>query len=185
MQLKKTHIGNHFSFINEIPDSDIIAAHAILVKAYASTEEEIWGKDYARIEPSEFQELANKKELIIAKHNNSVVGTIHFSQINTNTYSFGLFAVDTEYKGIGVGKSLIEQVEKIAVDNGAKFMNLEILRPTHFQIPFKLVLQEWYLRLGYAFTHSSTFIEHKPNNVEKAKKLIVPATFDCFQKILK
>lgn len=156
----------------------------ILIHAYAETEVEVWGENYVRIGKDEFREIIGRGEFYGAFIAGRIVGSVRVYKKDNETYSFGLLSADFDLKGQGIGKALVDHIERFALDQGAKFMDLEILRPIAIEVPFKIVLKNWYSKLGYKYTHSGTFAELKPDNVEKADKLIQPCTFDCYRKVL-
>lgn len=172
------------AIIDRMTQPEIIRTHEILCHAYAVTEIEIWGENYLRISLEEFIELIRKGEVILARIDNKIVGSIHTFKLGADAFSFGLLSVDFAQKGKGIGRKLILEAEKRAIDSGATFMELEILKPRDTEVPIKKVLHDWYLRLGYVYTETFSFIERKPDKHEKAKKLIAPAVFDCYRKRL-
>lgn len=164
--------------------TEVSFLYETLIKAYAETEVEIWGKNYKRLALNEFICLIKKEEVYIARIANNLVGSIHLFKISDTTYSFGLLNTDFNLKGRGIGKALVSKAEKVAVKNGGKLMEIEVLRPANFDTPFKVLLKNWYLKQGYQFSHFDTFINLKPDKPEKVKELITPAGFDCFSKQL-
>jgi GNAT superfamily N-acetyltransferase len=155
--------------------------YEFLIIAYAVTEIEVWGPNYVRIEFEDYDQLIEKGEVLIAYFENVVVGGIHFSQRGESTYSFSLLCADFNKSGLGIGRALIEEVEKIAKDNGAVQIEIEILRPKGIEVPFKVRLKDWYQKLGYHYTWSENFALVRP---EKAKKLVTPSDFDHYLKKL-
>ncbi|HIP33045.1 MAG TPA: N-acetyltransferase [Crocinitomicaceae bacterium] len=168
----------------KIDSEEFNTMYSILINAYAQAELEIWGENYFRISKEEYQILIEKKEVFFAKKDNVIVGCIHFHKIITETYSFGLLAVDFNYKGLGIGRVLINHVENIAKNNGAQYMELVILKAKNFDIENKTILKNWYQRLGYGYKSSHTFLEIEPKRIEKSKKLITPSIFDFYRKNL-
>ncbi|PWL24252.1 MAG: hypothetical protein DCO96_14725 [Fluviicola sp. XM-24bin1] len=163
---------------------DIQRLYDIMIYAYKVTETEIWGEDYKRMLPEEFQEVIAKGELIGIWIDEVPVGSIHTYPLNAETRAFGLFSVDFAYKGKGIGRKLIAAAEEKARNEGALFMELEILRLKNKELVVKKQLQEWYLRLGYEHISTTDFIDRKPNKAEKAKNFIAPSVFDCYRKAL-
>jgi GNAT superfamily N-acetyltransferase len=167
-----------------LTDVELIHTHSLLVQAYAITEKEIWGDNYSRLGMDEFKALINAHEVFIARLDSEIVGSIHVSRLDSESFGFGLLSVDFERKGLGIGRKLIKTVENYAIEQNAKFMKIEILRPINFELPQKKVLDEWYRRQGYVFTESMSFVERKPDKVKKALALITPSQFDCYEKAL-
>ncbi|MCF6228505.1 MAG: GNAT family N-acetyltransferase [Planctomycetes bacterium] len=81
----------------------------------------------------------------------------------------------------GIGSVLVKHAEQEAKDAGAKYMEIEILRPRDIEVPGKIVLQKWYEAMGYEYVYSENFADRKPI---KAKRLIRPSNFDCYRKAL-
>lgn len=167
-----------------LSSTDINRLYEILIHAYAETEQSVWGENYIRIPKDEFISLISRGEVFYAELNGNVVGSIYVYRKDESTFSFGLLSADFSLKGKGIGKALVDYAEAHAFDQGAKYMDLEILRPIAEEVPFKGVLKQWYTKLGYVYTLSGTFVELKPDKAFKAKGLIQPCTFDCYQKVL-
>ena len=163
---------------------DITRAYEIMHHAYSVTEIDILGENYSRMDVDEFQELIDREELIVARIDGEIVGSIHAYSISENTYCFGLFSAAFEKKGLGIGRALITAAENTAIKNGASFMELEILKPRDHDIDVKINLKNWYERLGYELFQSTSFEARKPDKIEKALKLIQPCVFDCYRKKL-
>jgi len=170
--------------INVLSEADLTRLYRLMIKAYAETEVEIWGENYERLAYGEFIELIKKKELFLAKIDEEIVGSIHVFRTDNNTFSFGLLNSDFSKKGLGIGTALVEKAEEIAIGFGAKQMDIEVLRPADFEVPGKVMLANWYLKKGYSFTMYDTFINLKPDKVEKSNALKVPSGFDCYTKSL-
>lgn len=156
----------------------------ILIHAYKVTEREIWGENYVRIEVDEYKELIENEIVFTAKLDSEVVGTILLLNHGNQTFSFGLLAADFSKKGMGIGRKLIEAAENEAIRQGANKMILEILKPENQFVAVKQQLADWYERLGYKHFKTASFIDLKPDKGEKAKLLITPSVFDCYEKKL-
>lgn len=163
---------------------DLQRLYDIMVEAYAITEAEIWGENYARMPKDEFDRTVAEGGMIGAWVDSIPVGSINAMLRSEKSYAFGLLSVDATYKGMNLGRLLINAAEEKAMDHGAVFMLLEILRPEHLELPFKNRLRNWYLKMGYEFLETITFMDVEPNKPEKAKKLIRPSVFDRYRKPL-
>ncbi|MCH2223387.1 MAG: GNAT family N-acetyltransferase [Crocinitomicaceae bacterium] len=155
--------------------------YEIMRDAYASTEEEIWGKNYIRMSKSEYFQLLDEDQVLIAKWNNEIAGCIYYYQKDEKSFGFGLLGTHMDFTKRGIGKSLIQAVEDLAKKAGAQFMKIEILRVRGVDVPGKIILKKWYETLGYSYTHSEDFAKIKP---EKASLLLKPSDFDCYKKVL-
>lgn len=156
--------------------------HDILEEVYRIAESDLWVKAYARIAFADFEALIQKGELIIARYDKTIVGCIHYYKKNDYKYGFGLLCVDFDYKGLGIGRALINRAEELAFQNGATEMELEVLRPKGLKVAFKERIREWYERMGYEYTHSQNFAEIKPIKAQNLKR---PSDFDYYVKSLK
>ncbi|XOV68472.1 MAG: GNAT family N-acetyltransferase [Fluviicola sp.] len=163
---------------------DIQRFYDIMVHAYEVTEAEIWGENYKRMFPDEFQAVIKRNELIGAWIDDVPVGSIHAYALKEDTYAFGLFSVDFTHKGKNIGRQLISAAEEMAKSKGAKYMELEILRLKDKILDSKQQLHHWYLRLGYERITTVDFVDRKPTKAEKAKNFIAPSVFDCYRKRL-
>lgn len=153
--------------------------HAILITAYALTEVEVWGENYERITFEDYNALMDKGEILVAIFNDEAVGGVHYYERRPGVYSFSLLCADFDKSGLGIGRALIDRVEEIALENGAKQIEIEILRPKGIEVPFKIRIRDWYLRQGFVYSHSQNFAEIRP---ERAKNLVNPSDFDYYQK---
>lgn len=158
--------------------------YEIMLHAYSTTEEEIWGKNYTRMPRIEFNEMIALGKIFGLYVDTIPVGSIQVSQLRPDTYVFGLLSVDFGYKGMNLGRKLIEAAEKEAKDSGAKFMELEILRLKEGRIKAKQILHDWYVRQGYRLMETIDFVDRKPTKAEKAELFVNPSVFDCYRKEL-
>lgn len=170
--------------IDLLSAAELSKMHSLLVHAYAITEKEIWGDNYSRLSLEEFKVFIAASEVYLARLEKEIVGSIHVSRLDEESFSFGLLSANFKQKGLGIGRKLIETAEKHALSKHAKFMKIEILRPSNVDLPQKTQLDEWYRRQGYIFLNSMRFEERKPDKAEKALALITPSQFDCYEKVL-
>jgi GNAT superfamily N-acetyltransferase len=171
-------------FRHQLSDKEQQKLYELVVHAYAETEKEIWGDHYVRIEQNEFLNLLEKGELLIAKYEGEIVGSIHFYLVDQNTYGFGLLNVDFNHLGKGIGQKLIKAAEEEAKNRGAKQMKLDILRPLDVKAPFKDWLATYYRSLGYRHIKTIGFLEIEPLLTEKFEKMVNPSVFDQYLKEL-
>lgn len=169
---------------NSIPESDIERLFEIMLHAYAETEKEIWGENYSRMSRSEFDQLIDQGQIIGAWIDGVPVGSIFTAPLYESTWSLGLFSVDFDFQGQGIGRKLMQAAEEMASTNGATQMELEILRPENEELEIKKVLHNWYEGMGYGLFLSQSFADRKPSKADKALMLIQPSVFDCYRKKL-
>jgi len=159
-------------------------AYQILIDAYARTEVEIWGENYNRISKEEYSRLIEKGEVYFAYMAEEVVGCIQISPISASTYTFGLLAVSESKSGLRIGRELIKTAEQIARTNDANIIEIEILKAENILVEMKQVLADWYIRQGYKYYATNSFLALKPDKVDKAKNLVNPSVFDQYRKVL-
>jgi GNAT superfamily N-acetyltransferase len=175
LQIKST-------YNTKLTEVEIKQLHEIIRIAYEKTEEEIWGKNYVRIFYEEFKALVNKGDFLVAFLNGEIVGGVQAYLRKEGVYSFSLLGVDFNHGGKGIGTALINEVEKEAESKGATQVDIEILRVRDVDVKHKLVLANYYERLGYRYTHSDDCSCIIPE--WKYKLLVAPSDFDFYTKKL-
>lgn len=168
----------------ELTEKEIQQAYQIMIEAYANTESELWGKNYVRMSQEAFKAIIDRGELIVARNDHGIVGSIRVYEEAPHIFNFSVFSVAKELRGEGIGRALVLAAEEHARNHGGKIMTLEILRPQLFEMPAKTVLTSWYKGMGYQYKCSALFEERKPHEIAKSKELIIPAVFDCYEKAL-
>lgn len=166
------------------PYNEVERLYDIMIHAYAVTEGEIWGTNFKRMSRDAFFELVQGGGMIGVWVDVLPVGSIHVKPISSTLFSFGVLSVDFDFKGMHLGRKLIESAEEWVKLKGGSHLMLELLRPEQFELPFKTRLRDWYMALGYEFTETVPFPKVDPNNVEKEQQVIVPCVFDRYQKKL-
>lgn len=169
------------SLTNQFSPSERLDLFEIMRDAYTRTEAEMWGENWVRMPQSEYEDLIDEGKISAALIDGKVVGTIYLRRVDVETASFGLLATHRDYGSLGIGRALIESVENDARIAGAKYMDLDILRPRDFKLPIKDRLRNWYEGMGYEFTHSQDFQEDRP---DYTKYLTTPLVLDTYRKAL-
>ena len=100
----------------------------LMIHAYAQTENDIWGENFYRLEAEEYYNLLDQQQFFIAFKEEMIVGSICVYKKDPETYGFGLLNIDFEETGQGIGQRLIHSAEVFAHNEGARKMQLEILR---------------------------------------------------------
>lgn len=155
--------------------------YQIVIDAYARTEREVWGENYVRVSRAQFQQHIADGEIIAAFIDNEIVGGVRVFELEDHVWSFSLLGASTSVKGKGVGRQLINAVEKHALANFAKTIRIEVLRAQDIPVASKVILHQWYERLGYRFVKSVDVFEVY-DDAKKWAKLVNPSIFDCYQK---
>lgn len=168
---------------NSLNDIQFNQLYDIIIDAYARTEKEVWGENYIRISKADFQHHIDAEEIIIARIEEEIVGGIRVFQLGEGIWSFSLLGAARTASGKGVGRSLIQAAEGVAKAHGAEIMRIEVLRADNISVESKVILHNWYERLGYAFVKSVDVFEVY-DDAEKWAKLVNPSIFDCYQKTI-
>ncbi|MBK9592152.1 MAG: GNAT family N-acetyltransferase [Crocinitomicaceae bacterium] len=174
-----TMITIHSAKQKNLSEQEFQKLYSIIVKAYADTESEMWGKNYVRVSELDFRKFIAADEILVAFLNDNVVGGLRYYRSSEDTFGFGLFGADFSLSGKGIGRALINRVEEEVKKSGCKKIKIEILRPKNFELPIKKVLHNWYQRLRYMHTGTVDFAEEFP---DRAIGILVPCVFDYYVK---
>lgn len=164
-----------------LSNDEFHALYDIIIKAYANTELEVWGPNYVRVTADAYQEYIDKDEILAAFLDGAIVGGIRCFELKPGIWTFTLLGADFNKKGQGIGKALIKAVEDRAIQSKAKAVHIEVLRAQNITVQSKIILSNWYERLGYKFIKTIDVFEVY-NDAEKWSKLANPSVFDCFLK---
>jgi L-amino acid N-acyltransferase YncA len=93
-----------------------------------------------------FEKHNGRYKIIVAEHDGKIVGWASLNQYN-NRYVYDGVAdvsvyISREYRGKGIGKLLLAELESLAIDNGFHKMVL-------FTFPFNLLGQRLYSKMGF------------------------------------
>lgn len=155
----------------------------LINSVYEATEGDFWPNDgsYSRTNFDDISNFIQKEELIIAQINKTIVGTVHIYPIDDKTLGFGMLSCALEHRKKGIGNLLLKEVEDFAKKNQYKIIQLELLKPLHFNHPDKEFLTIWYQKWGYRWFKT---IPHEKLYFKQASMLKFPCKFELFQKVL-
>lgn len=163
-------------------DDELMRRIADLVnEVYRVAEQGLWVDGADRTDRDEVRELVRHGELVTAERGGLLVGCVMVRQLDHHTDEFGMLAVDSAFRGTGVGRDLVRFVEKRASAAGRRTMQLEILVPTTWSHPSKEFLLEWYGRIGYVHVHKGNLELDYPH---LAPKLATPCDYLIHHKVL-
>jgi len=132
---------------NDELKADLMAQ--IINHVYDVSEGNIWINDYKRTSKGQLIKLIRSGELLLAVKGNEFYGCVWLEKVNNETYKFKMLVANPVYKGTGIGSKLVKYAEKQAKEQGACKMQLELLVPTEFEHVDKVILTQWYTRIGY------------------------------------
>lgn len=153
----------------------------IVNRVYAASEKGLWLDGQARTTAEEIVEFTSSGEMAVARSMGQIVGCIRVRTLDHETREFGMLAVDDEYQGNGIGRELIRFAEQKCQKENLRKMQLELLVPQEGSHPAKVILENWYTRIGYYPIHTETVEALFP---KLAHMLAIPCKFVVFQKEL-
>ncbi|MEH7223230.1 GNAT family N-acetyltransferase [Bacillus sp. JJ1566] len=154
----------------------------IVNRVYEASEGSLWIPGASRTTAAEIAELTNSGEIAVAQTMGQIIGCVRVRRINQETGEFGMLAVDDKYQGTGIGRELIRFAEQKCQNEQLRKMQLELLVPQEGTHPDKVILKNWYSRIGYQPIHTETIDASFPR---LAEMLAIPCKFIVFQKELR
>lgn len=152
-------------------------------KIYLDAERNMYKANSTRIAQAVVETYIKEGLLGIAFTDGKLSGVIKTKEMKEKpgTFNFGMFAVDYDFRGDGIGQKLVDYVEGVAKEHGATHMQLEILRPLNFEDVDKERLKKWYTKIGYKFQEGILFQDVYPQHFHKFKTDVI---FDVYLKKL-
>lgn len=176
-----TIITTSFLNIEDCNDQLIKYLVSLINTVYNTAENGLWIVNDSRVNYDQLIQLIKKKEILIAKNSQTIVGLIAISHISYNTTGFSMLSTHQKHQGKGIGSILVTASENWAKKNGASQMQLELLIPKEYTNNSKSVLTKWYTKIGYKIIRTEPFEITYP---EKAKLLACECDFTIWQKSL-
>ena len=117
---------------------------------YAVAEQGMWRAGAPRTTPAEMRTLIDAGEILVARTpEGSIVGSVRLHDVATGLSEFGMLVAARDRRGLGIGRALLDEVERRARDRGHRAVQLELLVPRGRRQPSKEFLAAWYGRRGY------------------------------------
>ena len=126
----------------------------LINSVYKDAEKGMWKDSFKRVSQEELRMLVADSKISLALIDSKIVASILSSKINSESYELGMLVCDPNHRHKGIGKKLINYVEREAKIDGAIFMRLQILHPKNWHQETKEILKEWYPSLGYILKDS-------------------------------
>jgi len=117
--------------------------------AYRTAEHGLWRDGAARTTAAELAELVAAGQIVIARRAVGIVGCVRLRDVAEDTSEFGMLVADSDQRGTGVGRALVDFAERHSRERGLRAMQLELLVPRDWSHPDKEFLKSWYTRMGY------------------------------------
>jgi GNAT superfamily N-acetyltransferase len=142
-------------------DAETMSAIADLVnKVYAVAEHGLWIDGAERTNPAEMAGFTRDGQIAVARLDGQIVGSVRIQDLGDGLSEFGMLAAAEEYRGIGVGRALVQFAEE---RNRGRTMQLELLVPREWSHPSKEFLAGWYGRIGYEIVRVGSLDELYPD----------------------
>ena len=110
-----------------------------------------------RTNPATVRSLMEKGEFLLAEDAPNIVGCIYTEMRSERGY-FGMLSIEPSRQGMGVGRRIVDAVEKIFRDAGCKFCDLKTVN-------VRTELHDLYHRWGYVDTGTATYDDPTPTKI--------------------
>ena len=110
-----------------------------------------------RTDPDGVRALMERGKFLLAEDGPRLVGCIYMELRGERGY-FGMLSVEPSLQGRGVGRRLVEAVEKIFCDAGCKFSDMKIVN-------VRTELHDIYSRWGYVETGTAPYDDPHPTKI--------------------
>jgi GNAT superfamily N-acetyltransferase len=163
-------------------DADLVERVTGLVNdVYMVAESGLWRDDATRTTTREVAALIDRGEIVVATKDGSLVGSVHVHDVADDVSEFGLLVSAPAHRGSGVGRALLDHIERDRREAGMNTMRLEVLVPRTWTHPSKEFLRDWYGRRGYRRVRISTLDSAYPH---LAPLLATPCDLEIHEKPL-
>ena len=146
-------------------DSTVETVTRIINDAYATAEAGLVRVGRPRTTAEEVRLAIGDGQVVVARANERVVGTVQTRSLVDQTAWFGVLATAPSAAGRGIASALVLHVEAGALSVGCRRMQLEILAPRSPH-PHTTWLSKWYASLGYEEISRSDVAEFDPAIVD-------------------
>jgi GNAT superfamily N-acetyltransferase len=150
---------------------------------YTTAEDGLWRDDATRTTTSEVAELVAGGQIAVATTaDGHIVGSVRVHQISHDIDEFGMLVAAPEHRGTGIGRALVDFVERDAGARGMRAIQLELLVPRTRQHPGKEFLKSWYGRRGYRLVQTRRMDDAHPH---LAPLLATSCNLEVYEKPLR
>ena len=125
---------------------------------YAVAEAGMWVDGATRTTAGEVAALIAAGEIlggpVIADR--GIVGSVRLHDVASDTSEFGILVAVRDQRNLGIGRTLLDEVERRSRERGLAAVQLELLVPREWSHPSKEFLMSWYGRRGYRLVRTTT-----------------------------
>jgi GNAT superfamily N-acetyltransferase len=155
---------------------------ALVNDVYAVAEAGMWRDGATRTSADELRGLIAAGEILVARTGDgAVVGSVRLHDVAPDASEFGILVAARDQRGLGIGRALLDDVERRSRDRGLSAVQLELLVPRDWSHPSKEFLTAWYGRRGYRLVRTTTIDESHPH---LAPLLATPCDLQIHRKVL-
>jgi GNAT superfamily N-acetyltransferase len=145
-------------------DAGLAGAIADLVnEVYAVAESGLWRAGAMRTTAAEMAGFIDRGEMVVAIDDGDIVGSVRVHDVADHVSEFGLLVSAPAHRGSGVGRALLDHIERDRRESGMRVMRLEVLVPRTWTHPSKEFLKAWYGRRGYRLVRTGTLDDAYPH----------------------
>ena len=150
---------------------------------YAVAESGMWVDGATRTTVEELQALIAAGEILVARTPaGRIVGSVRLHDVAPDTSEFGILVAAPDQRHLGIGRALLDDVERRTRERGQAAVQLELLVPREWTHPSKVFLTSWYGRRGYRLVRTTTLDGAYPH---LAPLLATPCDLQIHRKALR
>jgi GNAT superfamily N-acetyltransferase len=124
---------------------------------YAVAEAGMWIDGATRTTAGEMATLIAAGEILVARSGaRAIVGSVRLHEVAPDASEFGILVAARDQRNLGIGRALLDEVERRSRDRGLGAVQLELLVPREWSHPSKEFLMSWYGRRGYRLVRTTT-----------------------------
>jgi len=156
---------------------------ALINDVYAVAEDGMWRDGATRTSAAELGGMIAAGEILVARTvDQNIVGSVRLHDVAAGTCEFGILVAAPDRRRLGIGRSLLDEVERRGRYRGLDAVQLELLVPRDRSHPSKEFLRSWYGRRGYRLVRTTTIDTAYPH---LAPLLVTPCELQIHLKELR
>ena len=164
-------------------DGGLMSAITDLINdVYVVGERGLWVEGARRTNVDEVREMTRAGEFVLARSGAALAGCVRAHPLAAELSELGMLAAAPKHRGTGVGRRLVEFVERRSLDAGRATMQLELMVPREWPHPSKVFLASWYGRMGYRRVRTGRVEGTYPH---LAPLLATPCDLEVYRKDLR
>ncbi len=150
---------------------------------YAVAESGMWVDGATRTTVGEVQAQIAAGEILVARTTaGRIVGSVRLHDVAPDMSEFGVLVAARDQRHLGIGRALLDDVERRGRDRRHAAVQLELLVPREWSHPSKEFLTSWYGRRGYRLADTTTLDGAYPH---LAPMLATPCDLQIHRKELR